>query len=163
KCGGSQIQHKSSEMQLEMKQNNEKKLERKIAHKDDVTVNNPLDMEDSWRYRKNVSIQVAALMVERITGFDRVEPNDNAIKKDTMIVIITRTAKLPHQDELVKELTETYPHIKSIMHNINNRRTNVILGKETKLLYGEKYIYDTIGDIRFAISAKSFYQVNPPQ
>src|SRR5690625_1543178 len=83
--------------------------------------------------------------------------------KDTMIVIITRTAKLPHQDELVKELTETYPHIKSIMHNINNRRTNVILGKETKLLYCEKYIYDTIGDIRFAISAKSFYQVNPPQ
>ena len=82
---------------------------------------------------------------------------------DTMIVIITRTKKLPHQEELVQELTETYPHITSIMHNINNRRTNVILGKETKLLYGEKYIYDMIGDIRFAISAKSFYQVNPPQ
>src|SRR5699024_11658159 len=44
-----------------------------------------------------------------------------------------------------------------------NKRTNVILGKKTRLLWGEKYIYDTIGDIRFAISAQSFYQVNPPQ
>ena len=83
--------------------------------------------------------------------------------KDTMVVMITRTEKLPHQDKFIKELTETYPHIKSIMHNINNRRTNVILGKKTKLLYGEEYIYDTIGDIKFAISAKSFYQVNPQQ
>lgn len=82
---------------------------------------------------------------------------------DVMIVIITRTEKLPHQDQLVKELTETYPNINSIMHNINPKQTNVILGEETKLLYGEEYIYDTIGDIRFAISAKSFYQVNPPQ
>src|SRR5699024_12838410 len=78
---------------------------------------------------------------------------------DTMVVMITRTEKLPHQDKLVKELTDTYPHIKSIMHNINNRRTNVILGKKTELLYGEEYIYDTIGDIKFAISAKSLYQV----
>lgn len=82
---------------------------------------------------------------------------------DTMIVIITRTEKLPYKDQLVKELTETYPHIKSIMHNINKARTNVILGRKTNLLWGEEYIYDSIGDIRFAISAKSFYQVNPPQ
>lgn len=83
--------------------------------------------------------------------------------KETMIVLITRTKTFPHQDTLIKELTETYPNIKSIMHNINNKRTNVILGKKTRLLWGEKYIYDTIGDIRFAISAQSFYQVNPPQ
>lgn len=82
---------------------------------------------------------------------------------DTMIVIITRTEKLPHKDQLIKELTETYPHVKSIMHNINKERTNVILGRKTNLIWGEEYIYDSIGDIRFAISAKSFYQVNPPQ
>lgn len=82
---------------------------------------------------------------------------------DAMIVIVTRTEKLPHQDKLIKELTETYPHIKSIVHNVNSQRTNVILGKKTKVIWGETYIYDTIGDIRFAISAKSFYQVNPPQ
>ncbi|MDY0395647.1 23S rRNA (uracil(1939)-C(5))-methyltransferase RlmD [Virgibacillus halophilus] len=82
---------------------------------------------------------------------------------ETMIVLITRTSKLPHQKVLVHELVETYPQIKSIMHNINNRRTNVIMGRDTNLLWGEPYIYDTIGDVQFAISAKSFYQVNPPQ
>lgn len=83
--------------------------------------------------------------------------------KDIMVVIVTRTDKLPQKGELVKELTEAYPHIKSIMHNVNSKRTNVILGEKTKLLFGEAYIQDKIGDITFAISAKSFYQVNPTQ
>ncbi|WP_430788410.1 23S rRNA (uracil(1939)-C(5))-methyltransferase RlmD [Virgibacillus flavescens] len=83
--------------------------------------------------------------------------------KDIMVVIVTRTDKLPQKDELVKELTETYPNIKSIMHNVNNKRTNVILGNKTNLLWGDEYIHDKIGDITFAISAKSFYQVNPVQ
>lgn len=82
---------------------------------------------------------------------------------ETMIVIVTRTAELPHKKELIKELHETYPHVKSIIHNINKERTNVILGKESKILWGEAYIYDKIGDIKFAISGKSFYQVNPTQ
>ncbi|WP_100012494.1 23S rRNA (uracil(1939)-C(5))-methyltransferase RlmD [Lentibacillus sediminis] len=83
--------------------------------------------------------------------------------KDTMIVLITRTEKLPHEDKLIQELTETYPHVKSIVHNINNKRTNVIMGKKTKVIWGDNYIYDSIGDIRFAISPKSFYQINQPQ
>ncbi|SFE28325.1 23S rRNA m(5)U-1939 methyltransferase [Lentibacillus persicus] len=82
---------------------------------------------------------------------------------DTMIVIITRTPDLPHQDELVDELSKTYPHIKSIVHNINDRQTNSIWGKKSKTIWGEGYIYDKIGDITFKISDKSFYQVNPPQ
>lgn len=82
---------------------------------------------------------------------------------DTMIVLITRTEKLPHQEALLRELTKTFPHVKSIVHNINNRRTNVILGPKSKVIWGEEYIYDTIGDITFAISAKSFYQINPEQ
>ena len=43
------------------------------------------------------------------------------------------------------------------------KKTNVIFGDETKVLWGEEVIYDYIGDIRFAISARSFYQVNPEQ
>ncbi|WP_026569250.1 23S rRNA (uracil(1939)-C(5))-methyltransferase RlmD [Sediminibacillus sp. JSM 1682029] len=82
---------------------------------------------------------------------------------ETMIVLITRTEELPHQEELVKEIHETYPHVKSIVHNVNKKKTNVIFGKDTKVLWGNEYIYDTIGDIKFAISARSFYQVNPPQ
>ena len=83
--------------------------------------------------------------------------------QEIMIVLITRTEKLPHADKLIRELTETFPNIKSIVHNINNKRTNVIFGNKTKTIWGEDYIYDTIGDIRFAISPRSFYQVNPVQ
>ncbi|MFB1050570.1 23S rRNA (uracil(1939)-C(5))-methyltransferase RlmD [Paraliobacillus sp. JSM ZJ581] len=85
------------------------------------------------------------------------------ITNETMIVIVTRTKELPNKEALVNEIREAYPNVTSIMQNINKDRTNVILGKETKLLWGESYIHDKIGDITFAISAKSFYQVNPTQ
>ncbi|WP_026908113.1 23S rRNA (uracil(1939)-C(5))-methyltransferase RlmD [Paucisalibacillus globulus] len=83
--------------------------------------------------------------------------------KETMIVLITRTKELPYAKEFIRELTEAYPSVKSIIHNINPAKTNVILGDKTKVLWGQEYIYDSIGSIRFAISAKSFYQVNPTQ
>ncbi|GGA75497.1 23S rRNA (uracil(1939)-C(5))-methyltransferase RlmD [Ornithinibacillus halotolerans] len=83
--------------------------------------------------------------------------------KETMIVLITRTKELPHAKEFIRELTETYPNVKSIIHNINPTKTNVILGEKTNVLWGQEYIYDSIGSVRFAISAKSFYQVNPTQ
>ncbi|WP_017472846.1 23S rRNA (uracil(1939)-C(5))-methyltransferase RlmD [Amphibacillus jilinensis] len=81
----------------------------------------------------------------------------------TMIVLVTRTNELPHKKQLIKQLTETYPNVKSIIQNVNQERTNVILGKRTLCLWGDEYIYDTIGEIKFAISAKSFYQINPDQ
>ncbi|MBM7542169.1 23S rRNA (uracil(1939)-C(5))-methyltransferase RlmD [Amphibacillus cookii] len=83
--------------------------------------------------------------------------------EQTMIVLVTRTNELPHKKQLIKQLTETYPNVKSIIQNVNQERTNVILGKRTLCLWGDEYIYDTIGEIKFAISAKSFYQINPDQ
>lgn len=82
---------------------------------------------------------------------------------DTMIIFVTKTNTVPHQEQLIKQLTETYPAIKSIIHNVNSEKTNVILGKKTKTIYGEDYIYDSIGDLKFKISPRSFYQVNPTQ
>lgn len=82
---------------------------------------------------------------------------------EVMLVIVTRTAKLPNKEILVKEILEKYPSITSIIQNINNKRTNVILGDTTKLLYGKEYIHDSIGDVKFGISARSFYQVNSTQ
>ncbi|GAA4080551.1 23S rRNA (uracil(1939)-C(5))-methyltransferase RlmD [Amphibacillus indicireducens] len=81
----------------------------------------------------------------------------------TMVVIVTRTNKIPKQDEFIERILEKQPNITSIMHNVNPDRTNVILGKKTNCLWGEEYIYDTIGDVKFAISALSFYQINPKQ
>src|SRR5690625_2214958 len=82
---------------------------------------------------------------------------------DTMIILITRTKKLPKETELVKQLVETYPAIKSIIHNVNDEKTNVILGKNSRTIYGDNFIVDSIGELKFKISAQSFYQVNPVQ
>ncbi|MFH5186336.1 23S rRNA (uracil(1939)-C(5))-methyltransferase RlmD [Paenibacillus sp. TAB 01] len=82
---------------------------------------------------------------------------------EIMVVLITNGESLPHADELVGLLREAIPGLKSICQNINKESTNVIFGDKTKVLWGDDVIYDTIGDIRFAISARSFYQVNPVQ
>jgi len=76
---------------------------------------------------------------------------------------VTKTKKLPYEQDLVQAIKKNHPHVTSIMHNINPERTNVILGKKTNCLWGASYIHDKIGDLTFAISAKSFYQVNPEQ
>jgi 23S rRNA (uracil1939-C5)-methyltransferase len=82
---------------------------------------------------------------------------------ELMVVIITRTAELPHKEKLVEEITAHLPKVKSIVHNVNSKRTNVILGEKTTVLWGSEVIYDYIGDVKFAISPLSFYQVNPVQ
>lgn len=82
---------------------------------------------------------------------------------DTMVIFVTKTKNLPYEKELIKRLTKAHPEIKSIVHNINPKRTNVILGEETKTIYGDDYIIDRIGPLQFKLSAKSFYQVNPVQ
>lgn len=82
---------------------------------------------------------------------------------DSMVIFVTKTAKLPQQKALIQRLTEQHPEIKSIVHNINPQRTNVILGETTKTIYGADYIIDRIGSLQFKLSAKSFYQVNPVQ
>lgn len=80
-----------------------------------------------------------------------------------MVVLVTRSRELPNKNEVIEAIKEKIPNITSIVQNINSKRTNVIFGDETILLWGEEYIYDTIGDVKFAISARSFYQVNPEQ
>src|SRR5699024_12356687 len=80
-----------------------------------------------------------------------------------MITLVTNTKDLPHSNKIIKRLTEKFPEIVSIVHNVNLEKTNVIIGKKMHLLYGEKYLYDKIDDLTFGISSGSFYQVNPEQ
>nr|WP_159888498.1 23S rRNA (uracil(1939)-C(5))-methyltransferase RlmD [Paenibacillus puerhi] len=82
---------------------------------------------------------------------------------EIMVVLVTNGESIPHRDELVGLIREAVPGVTSICHNINTQQTNVIFGERTLVLWGRDVIYDTIGDIRFAISARSFYQVNPVQ
>lgn len=82
---------------------------------------------------------------------------------EQMVVLVTRTKELPNKNKVIEELRARLPQLKSIVQNVNSKKTNVIMGDETTVLWGEEYIYDNIGDVKFAISARSFYQVNPTQ
>lgn len=86
------------------------------------------------------------------------------IKTDeVMVTLVTNTKEINKQNELISYITKKYPEIKTIAKNINSKNTNVILGKETEIIFGEGYIYDILGDFKFKISPMSFYQVNPIQ
>ena len=80
-----------------------------------------------------------------------------------MVVLITNVLSFPNRKDFVKELVKTYPNIKTVIQNINTRDTNVILGEKESVLYGSGYIEDILLGIKFKISSKSFYQVNPIQ
>ncbi|WP_281884728.1 23S rRNA (uracil(1939)-C(5))-methyltransferase RlmD [Paenibacillus sp. YYML68] len=82
---------------------------------------------------------------------------------EIMVVLVTNGESIPHRDELIGMIREELPRVTSICQNVNTKATNVIFGDRTNVLWGRDVIYDTIGDVRFAISARSFYQVNPVQ
>lgn len=85
---------------------------------------------------------------------------------EVMIIIVVNSKdafKLEKFNEVVKELVNEVENIKSIYLNFNDSDTNEILGKTEKLIYGEKYIFDYIGKYKYAISSRSFFQVNTLQ
>ena len=82
--------------------------------------------------------------------------------KEVMVCLILNGNKLPKEEQLVKSLCEI-PGMTSITINVNKKHSNVILGEEIRLLWGQEYITDRIGDISYQISPLSFYQVNPMQ
>ncbi len=85
------------------------------------------------------------------------------VSNEYMVTLVTKEDKLKNEEKIISELINRFPQIKSIVQNINPKKTNTILGDYQKVLYGKEYIIDYIGDVKFAISSKSFYQVNPVQ
>jgi 23S rRNA (uracil1939-C5)-methyltransferase len=81
---------------------------------------------------------------------------------EIMVCLVINGNDLPGKEKLIERL-RTIPGMKSISININRDRTNVILGNKVKPLWGEPYITDYIGEVKFRISPLSFYQVNPVQ
>lgn len=79
-----------------------------------------------------------------------------------MVCLIINGSHLPWQQELIDRLVRM-KGMTSISVNINRRQTNVIMGDETHCVWGREQIVDAIGDVAFAISPRSFYQVNPYQ
>ena len=92
---------------------------------------------------------------------------------EIMVCLVINGRSLPHAEELVRTLLEAdpgaeregqaSPEITSICLNVNESRTNVILGNEVIPLFGETWISDRLGPWSFRISPLSFYQINPVQ
>jgi len=82
---------------------------------------------------------------------------------EIMVVLVTNGKRLPRQPEWIEHLRASLPGLKSIVQNVNEEHTNAIFGDETRVLWGSEFIYDELDGIRFAISARSFYQINPAQ
>lgn len=81
---------------------------------------------------------------------------------ELMVCLVINGASVPRQKELTASLKEI-PGMTSICLNINRKRSNVILGDQVKILWGQGYITDKIGEVAYQISPLSFFQVNPRQ
>lgn len=81
---------------------------------------------------------------------------------EIMVCLVINGDSIPNSEKLVDSLCQILG-MTSITLNVNRERTNVILGREVKVLWGQGYITDYIGNIRYQISPLSFYQVNPVQ
>lgn len=77
-----------------------------------------------------------------------------------MACLVVNGRGIPKPDRLISRVLAACPGVTSILLNVNTGRTNVILGKETRVLFGEPFIRDVLAGVEVEISPLSFYQVN---
>ena len=82
---------------------------------------------------------------------------------EVMVVLVTASPVFPSRQNFIKALLKEHPEITTIVQNVNNRRTSVLLGDREQTLYGPGFIRDTLCGMSFRISPRSFYQINPTQ
>lgn len=82
---------------------------------------------------------------------------------EVMVVLVINGRSIPHKEKLIDVLVKDIPEVKSIVLNVNAKKTNVILGEKNIVIYGKGTITDYIGEFKFNISPLSFFQVNPIQ
>lgn len=82
---------------------------------------------------------------------------------EVMAVLVTANANFQGKADLIQQLKSAMPQLRAILQNINPEKTNVILGQDTRVLWGASAIRDRIGKFEFQISAESFFQVNAVQ
>lgn len=82
---------------------------------------------------------------------------------EVMVVLVLGSPILPSKNNFVKALRKLHPEITTVVINVNDKQTSMILGERETTIYGKGYIEDVLCGYRFRISPKSFYQVNPVQ
>jgi 23S rRNA (uracil-5-)-methyltransferase RumA len=82
---------------------------------------------------------------------------------EVQLVLITKTKKLPQGNALIREITSRLPEVVSIMQNVQDKKTSVIMGDETTHLWGKEVITEKINEVSFELSPRAFFQLNPQQ
>ena len=82
---------------------------------------------------------------------------------DLQLTLVTGTETLPKSDQLVSELLRKVPDLTTIAHNINTRKTSLVFGDKTRILWGKPTMEDSLGDVKFSLSPRAFFQLNPQQ
>ncbi len=99
-----------------------------------------------------------------MTGFLRhVLVKRGFVSGQIMVVLVTASGEFPSQRSFVNALLERHPDITTIVRNINDKHTSLVLGERSEVLHGDGYIEEELCGLKFRISPKSFYQINPVQ
>lgn len=85
------------------------------------------------------------------------------VTESGVAVTVVTTGALPEKEQLISCIRSLVPSVRSIVHNINPRNTNVITGDENHVIWGEASLRQTVCGMTFEVSAESFLQVNPEQ
>ena len=85
------------------------------------------------------------------------------VTDQTMVVLVCNENIFKGSKNFCNELVKSFPSIKTVVLNVNKRKTSIVLGDEEKILYGKGFIVDELCDLKFKISPKSFYQINHDQ
>lgn len=80
-----------------------------------------------------------------------------------MVVLVLASPILPSKNNFVKALKKEQPEITTVVVNVNDKKTSMVLGEKEQVIYGPGYIEDVLCGKTFKISPRSFYQVNPVQ
>jgi len=107
--------------------------------------------------------QIPAYDEERQSGCLRHVLIRSNSKNEFMLVLVTNTKELPHANQLIKSLQNEFPLIKTIIQNINNEKTNVVLGKKNLVHMGSGFLREELLGLTFAVSPHSFFQTNYEQ
>lgn len=82
---------------------------------------------------------------------------------EIMVVLVTAVSDFLKESQFINALLGRHPEITTIVQNTNNKRTSLVLGEQSRVLFGSGYIEEDLCGLRFRISPKAFYQINPVQ
>lgn len=135
-----------------------------IVEAEDCLIQDPLNVEVALLARRLLA-EAGVPAYDETTGrgvIRHVVVRSSRARRTAMVVLVTNGPELPQRDTIVAGLA-AHPQVVSVAQNVNPRRTNVIFGEETRILWGEPHLEEEIGHVRFLISPRSFFQVNSEQ